>query len=86
MFGIFLRNLANRINGKDIAEGDGVSYLDFTYGRPLDSRSLSARAEEEQQLFPLDYDVEAPELNVHPSIRDQEYLQQSNLWGKQVGC
>ncbi|KAJ8931325.1 hypothetical protein NQ314_015771 [Rhamnusium bicolor] len=80
--GIFLRDLVNRINGKGISEGDGVSYLDFTDGLPLDARSLT-RDLEEEQMFPLDYDG-IGELNIHPSIRDQEYLQHSSLWGKQV--
>ncbi|KAJ8934973.1 hypothetical protein NQ318_017680, partial [Aromia moschata] len=79
--GIFLRDLVNRINGKGISEGDGVSYLDFTDGLPLDARSLT-RDLEEEQMFPLDYDGMG-ELNLHPSIRDQEYLQHSSLWGKQ---
>ncbi|KAJ8965644.1 hypothetical protein NQ317_016864 [Molorchus minor] len=79
--GIFLRDLVNRINGKGISEGDGVSYLDFTDGLPLDGRPLT-RDLEEEQMFPLDYDSMG-ELNLHPSLRDQEYLQHSSLWGKQ---
>lgn len=70
----------NRINGKGISEGDGISYLDFTDGLPLDARSLTRDLEEEQLL---DYDGLA-EVSLHPSIRDQEYLQHSTLWGKQV--
>ncbi|XP_018566479.1 neuroendocrine protein 7B2 [Anoplophora glabripennis] len=79
--GIFLRDLVNRINGKGISEGDGISYLDFTDGLPLDARSLTRDLEEEQLL---DYDGLA-EVSLHPSIRDQEYLQHSTLWGKQFG-
>ncbi|XP_072390712.1 neuroendocrine protein 7B2 isoform X2 [Diabrotica undecimpunctata] len=79
--GLFLRDLVNRINGKGISEGDGVSYLDFTDGMPLDGRSLSGTLEEEQ-MFPMDYEAMG-EMNMHPSIRDQEYLQHSTLWGKQ---
>ncbi|KAJ8913420.1 hypothetical protein NQ315_017163 [Exocentrus adspersus] len=51
--GLFLRDLVNRINGKGISDGDGVSYLDFTDGLPLDGRSLTRDLEEEQML---DYD------------------------------
>ncbi|CAG9837554.1 unnamed protein product [Diabrotica balteata] len=80
--GLFLRDLVNRINGKGISEGDGVSYLDFTDGMPLDGRSLSGTLEEEQ-MFPMDYEAMG-EINMHPSIRDQEYLQHSTLWGKQI--
>lgn len=75
---IFLRDLVNRINGKTISEGDGISYLDFTDGLPLDGRSLTRELEEEQ-MFPMDYDGLSP-LN----IRDQEFLEHSNLWQKQV--
>lgn len=78
---IFLRELVNRIHGKGISEGDGVSYLDFTDGMPLDGRSLTNGLEEEQ-LFPGDYDSMG-EFNIHPSIRDQEYMRHSTLWGKQ---
>lgn len=73
-----MRDLVNRINGKTISDGDGVSYLDFTDALPLDGRSLSRELEEEQ-MFPLDYDSMGP-LN----IRDQEFMQHSTLWGKQV--
>ncbi|KAG5895101.1 hypothetical protein JTB14_036376 [Gonioctena quinquepunctata] len=76
--GYFLRDLVNRINGKGISEGDGVSYLDFTDGLALDSRSLP-RGLEEEPMFPLDYDTMRG-FNVHPR---EEYLQPSSLWGKQ---
>ncbi|XP_057657537.1 neuroendocrine protein 7B2 isoform X1 [Diorhabda carinulata] len=79
--GLFLRDLVNRINGKQIAEGDGISYLDFTEGMPLDGRSLT-RGLEEEPMFPLDYDS-IREMDIHPSIRDQEYLKHSTLWSKQ---
>ncbi|KAL1506060.1 hypothetical protein ABEB36_005491 [Hypothenemus hampei] len=75
--GIFLRGLANRINNK---QGD-ISYLDLTDGLPLDTRALNRELEEEQ-LFPLDYDS-LGDSNMYPSIRDQEYLQHSTLWGNQ---
>lgn len=75
---IFLRELMNRINGKTFSENDGVSYLDFTDTLPMDGRALS-REMEEEQIFPVDYDS-LSSLN----IRDQEYLQHSSLWQKQV--
>ncbi|CAG9859093.1 unnamed protein product [Phyllotreta striolata] len=79
--GIFLRDLVNRINGKGISEGDGISYLDFTDGLPLDGRSLTSGLEDEK-LFSGDYDS-VGEFNLHPSIRDEEYLRHSSLWAKQ---
>ncbi|XP_023024829.1 secretogranin_V domain-containing protein 7B2 [Leptinotarsa decemlineata] len=79
--GYFLRDLVNRINGKGISEGDGVSYLDFTDGLSMESRSVNGGLEEEP-MFPLDYDA-VGSFNIHPSIRDQEYLQHSSIWGKQ---
>ncbi|KAK9685532.1 Neuroendocrine protein 7B2 precursor (Secretogranin V) [Popillia japonica] len=37
---------------------------------------------EEEELFPLDYD--ALDENLHPSLRDQEFLEHSSLWGSQL--
>jgi hypothetical protein len=39
--------------------------------------------ETEEQQFPLDYDPLGDSGNPNPSIRDQEYLQHSSLWGHQ---
>jgi hypothetical protein len=39
--------------------------------------------ETEEQQFPLDYDPLEDSGNPNPSIRDQEYLQHSSLWGRQ---
>jgi len=72
-----LRDLVSRIN-KDW----DPSYVDFSDVRlPLGSRSLGKDLEEEQ-LYPLDYD-NFGESGIHPSIRDQEFLQHSSLWGSQ---
>ncbi|XP_050298363.1 neuroendocrine protein 7B2 isoform X2 [Anthonomus grandis grandis] len=76
--GVFLRGLVNRFNGKE--DGD-ISYLDFTDGLPLNTRALS-RDMKEEQLFPLDYD-NLGDVNMYPSIRDQELMQHSSLWGNQ---
>ncbi|XP_076273805.1 secretogranin_V domain-containing protein 7B2 [Rhynchophorus ferrugineus] len=78
---IFLRDLVNRINGKQDLRNGEISYLDLTDGLPLDTRTLT-RDLEEEQMFPLDYDS-LGDINMHPSIRDQEYLQHSSLWGNQ---
>jgi len=39
--------------------------------------------ETEEQQFPMDYDPLGDAGNPNPSIRDQEYLQHSSLWGHQ---
>ena len=39
--------------------------------------------EMEEQQFPMDYDPLGDAGNPNPSIRDQEYLQHSSLWGHQ---
>lgn len=65
--------------GKDFSDG---SFLDFPDSRMnLGARSI-AKDLEEEQLYPVDYD-NLGEANLHPSIRDQEFLQQSSLWGSQ---
>lgn len=76
-----LREVVERM-GKDLADA-ADNYLDF----PDNSRLpvLGARShkdlETEEQLFPIDYDS-LGEANPNPSIRDQEYLEHSSLWGK----
>ncbi|GLV33030.1 7B2 [Carabus blaptoides fortunei] len=77
-----LREVVERM-GKDLADA-ADNYLDF----PDNSRLpvLGARThkdlETEEQLFPIDYDS-LGEANPNPSIRDQEYLGHSSLWGNQ---
>ncbi|GLH00925.1 Uncharacterized protein GBIM_07177, partial [Gryllus bimaculatus] len=39
--------------------------------------------EADDQQFPMDYDRLAELANPNPSLRDQEYLQHSSLWGHQ---
>lgn len=59
-----------------------LAYFDFPDSRlSLGGRSLGKDMEEEP-LFPLDYDA-GGEFNVHPSLRDQEFLEHSSLWGNQ---
>lgn len=58
-----------------------MGYFDFPESRlSLGGRSLGKDLEEEQ-LFPIDYDT--GEVNIHPSLRDQEFLEHSSLWGSQ---
>lgn len=67
--------------GKDFPEN---GYLDFPDGTiNMGARSIGKELEEEQQIFPVDYDALLNEANYHPSLRDSEYLQQSSLWGNQ---
>ncbi|XP_066145482.1 neuroendocrine protein 7B2 [Euwallacea fornicatus] len=75
--GMLLRGWLNSIKNK----GADVSYLDLSDGLPLDTRAMN-RDLEEEQLFSLDYDG-LGDTNMYPSIRDQEYLQHSTLWGNQ---
>lgn len=69
--GLVLQDLVNRMRKES-----EMSYIDLgDNGMPLGSRSL-----EEEQFYPLDYELGDA---LHPSIRDQEYLQHSSLWGSQ---
>nr|CAD7264727.1 unnamed protein product [Timema shepardi] len=73
--------------GKDLADA-ADSYLDFPetnrlgLGGLMPGRSIKDLEAEEQQQLPLDYDPMV-ETGNNPSIRDQEYLQHSSLWGHQ---
>lgn len=53
---------------------------------PMPSRlALMARATKDLEAEQLDYDslLNGDNTNSHPSLRDQEYLQHSSLWGHQ---
>ncbi|CAH0559921.1 unnamed protein product [Brassicogethes aeneus] len=78
--GIFLRDLVNRLNSNKMND---MSYLDLTDGLSLDERSLTGGLEGER-IFPLDYES-LGDIAMHPSIRDQEMLQHSSLWGNKFG-
>lgn len=74
-----LREVVDRM-GNDLAEA-ADAYLDFPDGR---MSVLGARShkdmEIEEPLFPVEYDS-LGEANPNPSIRDQEYMEHSTLWG-----
>ncbi|KAL3265539.1 hypothetical protein HHI36_009744 [Cryptolaemus montrouzieri] len=71
---MFLEELADRMR----KQAD-LSYVDLGESNPIGSRSL-----EEEQYDPIDYDSgDAP---LYPSIRDQEYLRHSSLWGTKYGA
>ncbi|VVD02354.1 neuroendocrine protein 7B2 [Leptidea sinapis] len=65
--------------GRNVNDG-ATSYLEF----PSNERQLNliARASKDMDHEQLDYDS-LIEGNPSPSIRDQEYLQHSSLWGHQ---
>lgn len=78
MSGVFLREIVNRL-GKDLPD---LAYMDFPESRlPLGLRSLG-RDLEDEQFFPIDYDS-LGDNNIHPSLRDQEFLEHSSLFGNQ---
>lgn len=73
-----LRELVDRM-GKDLADA-ADTYID-----PLpmnDQLALMARASKDLESEQMDYDA-LLEGNPSPSLRDQEYLQHSSLWGHQ---
>lgn len=76
-----LREVVDRM-GNDLAEA-ADAYLDFSDpGRmPVLGVRSHKDMEMEEQLFPVEYDS-LGEPNPNPSIRDQEYLEHSTLWGK----
>jgi hypothetical protein len=83
---VVLREVVDRMS-KDFAD-DAGAYLDFPetnrlpLGAMMPGRNVKELETEEQQ-FPLDYDPLGDSGNPNPSIRDQEYLQHSSLWGHQ---
>ncbi|XP_067009584.1 neuroendocrine protein 7B2 [Anabrus simplex] len=80
-----LREVVDRM-GKDLADA-ADAYLDFPDSNRLPLGALMPGRtikdlEPEEQAFPIDYD-RLDLGNPNPSIRDQEYLQHSSLWGHQ---
>ncbi|XP_026315690.1 uncharacterized protein LOC113227039 isoform X2 [Hyposmocoma kahamanoa] len=74
--GALLREVVERMS----REFNGPSsYLDFPTG---DRMALMARANKDLENEQLDYDS-LLDGNPNPSLRDQEYLQHSSLWGHQ---
>lgn len=69
---------------KDIMEDASEEYEESEQ-LPLSNARLAlmARATKDQGERFMDYDSLLDRTNPHPSIRDQEYLQHSSLWGHQ---
>ncbi|XP_053612227.1 neuroendocrine protein 7B2 [Plodia interpunctella] len=74
---VLLREVVERM-GKDFNDA-ASSYLDFPSERHL---AMIARANKDLENEQLDYDS-LIDGNPSPSLRDQEYLQHSSLWGHQ---
>lgn len=81
---ILLHEIVNRM-GKNLADV-ADSYIEPMPVKERPSRlELIARATKDLEGEQLDYDslLNGDNTNSHPSIRDQEYLQHSSLWGHQ---
>lgn len=81
---ILLHEIVNRM-GKNF-DDVGSSYIEPMPLKEAPTRlELMARATKDFEAEQLDYDslLNGDSMNSHPSIRDQEYLQHSSLWGHQ---
>jgi hypothetical protein len=77
----FQRNqFHNKISYSD--KKRGCLFYRIPLGAMMSGRNVKDLETEEQQ-FPMDYDPLGDAGNPNPSIRDQEYLQHSSLWGHQ---
>lgn len=83
---LLLHEIVNRM-GKSL-DDVGDSFIDPMPVKEMPSRlSLMARATKDLEAEQLDYDtVMNGERNSHPSMRDQEYLEHSSLFGIYYIC
>lgn len=78
------RDLADAAdNYLDLPDNGRHSALGIRMGPGL--RDIKNLATDEQLFPPIDYDS-IGDTNPNPSIRDQEYLQHSSMWGKYFGA
>lgn len=49
----------------------------------MDGKYARMKTTEQETTDATDYDEEVDETNIMPSIRDNEYIQHSSLWGAQ---
>lgn len=77
---VLIREIVDRM-GKDLAES-ADSYVDSINEMPS-HLALMARASKDLEAEQMDYDTLLDTGNPNPSLRDQEYLQHSSLWGHQ---
>ncbi|XP_018329916.1 neuroendocrine protein 7B2 isoform X2 [Agrilus planipennis] len=82
---LFLREVFNRM-GKDMNENNNYYEFSDNLLGPLDARSLNRAVGdlEDEQLLPVNYNRLGSKGRIHPSLRDQEFLQHSSLWGSQL--
>lgn len=80
---LLLHEIVNRM-GKGPNGDFGDSYIEPMPVKEMPSRlSLMARATKDLEAEQLDYDsILNGERTGHPSMRDQEYLEHSSLFGK----
>lgn len=83
---LLLHEIVNRM-GKSL-DDVGDSFIDPMPVKEMPSRlSLMARATKDLEAEQLDYDtVMNGERSAHPSMRDQEYLEHSSLFGIYYFC
>lgn len=70
-----LENVINQLQ-EDIVKSE----MDDKYGQQFGRMKTT---EQQLQEPPADYDDGVDETNIMPSIRDNEYMQHSTLWGSQ---
>lgn len=78
MSAILLDELVERM-GKDLV--DPEPYIEPLPEKVPSRLALMARASKDLENERLDYDTLLNDANPNPSLRDQEYLQHSSLWG-----
>lgn len=79
---ILLREIVDRMS-KDLVDSGSDSYIDSINDMPSHLSLISRASNKDLETEQLDYDSLLDGSNTNPSLRDQEYLQHSTLWGHQ---
>lgn len=79
---MLLREIVDRM-GKDLVDVADDSYIDPSINDMPSRLELMSRASKDLEAEQMDYDSLLEGNNLSPSLRDQEYLQHSSLWGHQ---
>lgn len=83
MSDVLLREIVDRM-GKDLVDvASDDSYIDPSINDMPSRLELMSRASKDLEAEQMDYDSLLEGNNPSPSLRDQEYLQHSSLWGHQ---
>lgn len=77
-----LREIVDRM-GKDLVDVADDAYIDSSINDMPSRLELMSRASKDLEAEQMDYDSLLEGNNPSPSLRDQEYLQHSSLWGHQ---